>query len=222
MDILDFLPQNWAALGATPWVFVSLVVLSFLVALLVVRWRYEGIVQTRGEQLEALQDRLNAKDEQLDAKDKQLAHYRERLRLTPATGTAYSRLSNAELQQRALQLVANILSFLVERDCESTSTLFRRWHSRYQELSEEERQQAWVAETNAMMQQSLQTNAEYDSRFKVESILLRDELLSRLPPYAENEREYSTYEHPTNPIGMGMVADDLERLAKSLPREEGK
>lgn len=68
-----------------------------------------------------------------------------------------------------------------------------------------------------MSLRSFRQSPEYDKRFKVETIVLRDELLTRLPNESKNEQGYARYEHPVNPIGMGMVADDLERLAKLLP-----
>jgi hypothetical protein len=53
-------------------------------------------------------------------------------------------------------------------------------------------------------------------QFKANAIVLRDELLSRLPSYARDDRWYSCYEHADDAAGMAVVADDLERLAESL------
>jgi hypothetical protein len=56
----------------------------------------------------------------------------------------------------------------------------------------------------------------YDQH-RVEAITLRTELLLRLPPDVANRKvPAGLYDHPTNPIGVGMVIDDLERLAKLL------
>lgn len=54
-------------------------------------------------------------------------------------------------------------------------------------------------------------------QFKAEAIVLRDELLSRLPSYARDDRWFSFYENADNAAGMAVVAEDLERLAESLP-----
>jgi hypothetical protein len=59
-------------------------------------------------------------------------------------------------------------------------------------------------------------NSEYDAKFKVTAIVLRDELLTRVKRPQPDGPEAHMYEHPTNPIGMGIVADDLERLALLL------
>jgi hypothetical protein len=88
-------------------------------------------------------------------------------------------------------------------------------------LTEEERQRKWQEQTNAAIQRSFETRSDFESQFKVDSILLRDELLSRLRPDAKNERAYRMYESPINPLVMEEVVGDLERLAKSLPTRGG-
>jgi hypothetical protein len=82
--------------------------------------------------------------------------------------------------------------------------------------TEEEKQKLWHHFTSSSSQRNLQRNVQYNSKFKVDSILLRDELLSRLPQGSKEERAYNLYEHPTNPIGMEMVIVDLERMTKLL------
>ena len=49
-----------------------------------------------------------------------------------------------------------------------------------------------------------------------DAIVLRDELLTRLPSYARDDRWSSLYERVEDPTGMATVADDLERLAEGL------
>jgi hypothetical protein len=51
---------------------------------------------------------------------------------------------------------------------------------------------------------------------KADAIVLRDELLTRLPSYARDDRWFSLYERVEDTAGMAAVADDLERLADSL------
>jgi hypothetical protein len=186
-----------------------LLVLAFGAAFVVLRWRYETIISSLEARLDTQRDRMQAKDEQI-------SEYRERLHLVPTDATAYSRLTNGEVQERALKVVADLRQFLKERGERERDSLLSGWRRDFRQMSDVERQRAWEAETNALMQDSLETSTHYDERFKVDTILLRDELLARLPQGAKNEQAYRTYEHPTNPIGMGIVADDLERLAKNL------
>jgi hypothetical protein len=60
---------------------------------------------------------------------------------------------------------------------------------------------------------------EYERQFRSETILLRDEMFRRLPEEMQKDRRTSIfhYEFVNNSIAMGEVADDLERLALSLP-----
>jgi hypothetical protein len=205
--LLEFIIREWAAISAAPAAFILLLVIAGTVGFFVARWRYEGIIDQLKQRLETLGERLEAKDEQI-------TEYRERLRLVPRDVHAHANLTSAELQRSALAVVAGIREFLKER---SLSEGFAFDRVAWKESTPEERQRAWEEETRRSMEQSIAWNAEYDRKYRIDSILLRDELLARLPPEARHEREFRMYEHPTNAIGIGMVADDLERLAKSLP-----
>ncbi|MFI5398363.1 MAG: hypothetical protein ACHQ9S_22735, partial [Candidatus Binatia bacterium] len=189
--------------------FVLALVAVFLLAFAAVRWRYEGVIESLRERVEALKERLEAKDGQLD-------EYRERLHLVPASGSELSRLTHAELKGKALDLVRDLRQWLASWSAQDRQVEQREWSAMVSAADEDEKQQRWQQFTGASMQRSLERNSEYDRRFKVDAFLLRDELLSRLPGESREDRAYGMYEHPTNPIGMGIVADDLERLAKLL------
>ena len=82
---------------------------------------------------------------------------------------------------------------------------------------EEERKEAWDKYTTETMRLSNERNAEYDRRFRIDAIMLKDELRSRLPDYTPAEPHHDMlYEHPTNYFGFNDVASDLERMAKML------
>jgi len=194
-DFVQFIQDEWAAISSAPVTFILLLI--------------------------SLKERIESFKDRLEAKDDQLTEYRERLHLLPTSETTYSRLSNAELKNKTLDVVHHVRDFLKNRKEKQDRILYSDQRANHRDMSEEQRKKLWHQETNALMRESTETNADYNRDFKVDTILLRDELLSRLPSSAKNEREYRTYEHPTNPIGMGMVADDLERLAKSLPSKGG-
>ncbi len=212
--IIEFIKNEWSTISSAPFTFIILFVLASSLAYLASTWRYQGIIDLLREQLSEQKGRMEIKNEQL-------VEYRERLRLIPSDATQFTKLTNKELQAKSLKLVQELRTFLSEREKRQREILFSGWRQNYKNLTEEQRQKAWNEETKTSMIDSLQTNADYDAKFKVDAILLRDELLSRLPKGSKNEREYRTYEHPTNPIGMGMVADDLERMAKLLPLNVG-
>lgn len=201
-DLLLLLQQEWSTLKAAPVTFVLILILAFLAAFFALKWYYRGILETKNE-------RLKAKDDQLD-------DYRQRLGLISASGSEFSRLNFEELKQRAIDLVTKIRQFLTQRQEESRRLDSIEWQQMQEAKTEEDRKRIWNTFINNQSQLSIKHNAEYDRQFKIDTILMRDEMLSRLPEHKKDERTYSMYEHPTNPIGMGMVADDLEKLAKSL------
>lgn len=60
---------------------------------------------------------------------------------------------------------------------------------------------------------------EYNTNYKIEAILIRDEILSRLSRKLKANRDkylYNAYEYPTNPNGLESVVDDLEKISKIL------
>jgi len=201
-DLLLLLQQEWSTLKAAPFTFVLLFILAFLAAFFAVRWYYRGVLETKNE-------RLKAKDDQLD-------DYRQRLGLISGSGSEFSLLNHEELKQRAINLVTNIREFSVRINEESSRRILTQQRRMIEAKTEDERNRIWHTFSDKLFQQSTKQNAEYDRQFKIDAILMRDEMLSRLPKHTKDESAYRTYEHPTNPIGMGMVADDLERLAKSL------
>lgn len=208
-ELISHLQKEWSILSSAPFTFVITLILGGLVAFLAMNWAYEA-------RFKLLQDRLLAKQDSLLAKDDQLAEYRERLHLTPASRGGFSRLTHAELKQKALGLVQQIRTFLVKHETENRKVSDSKWQQMVMAKTEEEKQRLWNEHTNISTQFYLRLNSEYNQQYKVDAILLRDEILSRLTKDSKNERSFHMYEHPTNPIGMGMVADDLERLAKSL------
>jgi hypothetical protein len=206
---VELLEKEWAALSSAPWAFALFSVVMFGIAFAALRWRYEDIVESFRERLETLRQRLEAKDAQLD-------EYRERLHLLPASGSGFSRLTHLELKQKALQFVEGLRAWLATWSAEDSRLRHQEWTVMVSAKSEEEKRKLWNQFTGSSSQSYLQLNSQYDAKFKVDSILLRDEILSRLPQGSRDEITYSIYEHPTNPIGMGMVAEDLERMAKLL------
>lgn len=202
-EFLDYIQTNWETLKSAPLVFVSTIVLAFVLVFFVLRWRYNSIV-------EILNQRLAAKDDQL-------TEYRERLHLTPTTDTSYSRLTNNELKQKALEVVSQTRDFLRERNERDTRLRDSKWEQMSAAKSEEEKHRIWNKFVTITMESSQKFISDYEEKFKVDTILLRDELLSRLPKDARDNQSYAMYQYVANPIGIEMVASDLERLTKSLP-----
>ena len=67
-----------------------------------------------------------------------------------------------------------------------------------------------------MVQEATKWEEAYNSRFEVDTILVRDELLRRQPQESRSYRLYRFYECGFNPVIANQLADDLDRLASPL------
>lgn len=215
-EVLEYLGQEWDTLSGAPLSF--LVALALLSAAIIIGARswFEKVMAELREQVSTLKERIEGKDEILD-------QYRERLKIIEDgkanSGTAYSRLSDDELKRRTLLLVGQLRDFISRRERESREISDSHWRRSIEAGTEERRKDLWHRQNSEYSQQSLRTNTEYDQHFRIEAILLRDELLSRLPDEAvasRTPRTSTSYEHPTNLFGYREVADDLEKLGRIL------
>lgn len=135
-----------------------------------------------------------------------------------STHTAYSQLTNEQLKDAVLNFTPKIRIYVQQKysiDMNRTeyfSQLMR------QAKTEEERHRIREMQSREYTT-AITLNSEYGSLFKAEAMLLHEELLKRLLSEPRDKRSMQAdYEHPTNPIGLNMVIDDLEKLAKSLPK----
>lgn len=146
----------------------------------------------------------------------QLANKYVGAKITPAALKVVERVTDSKLRTEALDLVAQIREFLSQRDEEDRLSDVE-WQQMMSATTEEETRELSHRFSENLIQRSRKFIREYETRFKVDAIILRDELLSRLPQHrTDNRRRGVFYEHPTNPLGVGEVVDDLEFLAKSL------
>ena len=80
----------------------------------------------------------------------------------------------------------------------------------------------WEEMTKLLDKQGLFGNQmirDYEINHKVEVILLREQILLRLPKEEAKKSDFHYYEHPTNPIGYKMMLDDFSRLILNLSDE---
>ena len=63
---------------------------------------------------------------------------------------------------------------------------------------------------------------QYEDRYKAEVLILREEMLYRLPELRQKTGPPILASHPTNALGLGEVASSLEVLAKLLPDVRSK
>jgi hypothetical protein len=208
--LLEYLAKEWAVISQAPFAFLILSALVFGVAYLAAHWRYTSIIEKVKEANETLKERLNLKTEQAEAYKERALKYDDRVLEVVDS-------SSVSLREKALELVRNIRDFVQRYQREDQTIRENEWFEMTKANTEEEKDRLWNKLSNAMSRLSTEGNAEYDRRFKVDSIILRDELRSRLKDYQPDRHVDNMYEYPTNYIGFIAVACDLEKMAKSLP-----
>ncbi|WLH43919.1 hypothetical protein [Pseudomonas beijingensis] len=209
MELLKVIKAEWAVIAMAPFSFLILAALMFGAAYFIACWRYTAVIEQVKATSETLKERLHLRSEQTEAYREKAAKYDEKLAEVVDSG-------ETELRDKTLKLVADLREFIGRFRRLETSTHDTRWFSAGLGSSEQEQRRGWDEYSRTMINSTYERNDEYDRRFKVEAMMLRDELLSRLPGYeSENQCGFS-YERPTNLLGFDFVADDLERMAKAL------
>ena len=165
--------------------------------------------ETSKGRVDALKERLAAKDEQLD-------EYRRRLNLIPTSGSKFSQLTQRELQEQTLRFVEELRKWFSKSETETRRIADQQWNALRRAETEEQRHQLWEAHTGTHTNGFFTTMQEFEQKFKVDAILIRDELVTRLPAAARDTKIEHRYEFPTNSFGIKAIADDLERMAKLL------
>lgn len=208
--LFEYMKNEWSVISQAPFAFLILSAIMFGLAYLAAKWRFTAVIDQTRASNEALKERLVLKSEQAESyKDRALKFDEKVQQVVDSDSEA--------LKERTLEMVKNLREF-IERHKREDHRISTIAHSAMLSAqTEEERNAAWERNTNETMRLSNERNAEYDRRFRVDVIMLRDELRSRLPNYETLERHHDMmYEHPTNYFGFNDVASDLERMAKML------
>jgi hypothetical protein len=139
--------------------------------------------------------------------------------MTGATAerTVYSNASNKELKPRTMQLVKNIreLAYSYKKQDRELLTVFdKRDRADMAKTERKKVRDQWIKESDAGHDSFMR---QYKEKYWAEAILLRNELLRRLPKKLRQPQLSGIYQNPTNMLGVEAIADNLELLAKSLP-----
>jgi hypothetical protein len=188
----------------------------------VTAWHYEKVQDGLKQEIKVVYARLAVKDDQLRGKDDILTDLRLRLNILAPKGGELSQLTNSELKARTLEFVAGLRKWRASRVQEEGRERDRSMSKLFMSKDMNEWKQISGADNEASMKSSREDMLEYDDKFKVAAILLRDEILSRLLRERRSETasprfRYLDYESPHDLTwGVAYVADSLERLTKSL------
>jgi len=176
----------------------------------VLRWHYEGRLSTNDE-------RIKLFDERRSFDGARIADYQERLKLVPPDSTAYSTRTNAELQSETLEYVAELRELqdrIFQREAEAMEVA-----PDTSKMTEEEWEEWAIGYGQRHLARTRERGEEF-VRLRVKGLVLREEMLSRLPGDIEIPHLDRTALETGilfNPDDLGYIADHLEALALLLP-----
>ena len=200
--LIDQLAKEWAVIKQTPIAFIFVCVLSLLIAFFFVRWMYK---------------------ERLDARDDLIGYYREKLGLLPDNKSRFSAMRNSELRAAVLSLTPQLRGLVQQATASDPNEFTEDWRAMLAGNTDEERRQIMEKRRDEhdakRTQQANDALNTYNQKYKTDVILLRDEMLLRLPPEQRSKFEPFNYrdDHIVNSFMIEMAADKLEKMAKLLP-----
>lgn len=206
---IGYIAKEWSVISQAPFTFIILATLMLALAYFAANWRFSSIIEQVKASNETLKERLLLKSEQAESYKDRALKYDDKVQKVVDS-------DELDLKNKTLEVVKNLRDFIERHKREDDKVSNQERTAMRQEQDEKSRSAAWHKYTNETIRLSSERNAEYERRFKVDAMMLRDELRSRLSDYEPLDIDSMTYEHPTNYFGFNDVASDLERMAKQL------
>jgi hypothetical protein len=131
--------------------------------------------------------------------------------------TVYSKTSNKELKEKALRLVKNVRALVDSYNKKDRELIAEYDNKNKPEIRIDERKamrEQWLKESDAVHDSAMLS---YKENYWADAILLRNELYKRLSKKPDQKTLAPIYQHPTNVLGVQLIADHLELIAKSMP-----
>jgi hypothetical protein len=131
--------------------------------------------------------------------------------------TIHTNTSNKELKQKTLQLVKNVKELIYSYNKKDRELMTDYDKKNRPEIRIDERKamrQQWLRDSDSVHDSFLR---QYKDKYWADAILLRDELYRRLPKRMHQPALATIYQHPTNILGVEVIANHLEVISKSLP-----
>lgn len=208
--VINFFGNELQALIRAPFAFGVLLLLGFLGS----RWLY-------GERLSNLREQVQEKNEQIE-------DLKTRLGLSNPQLSLYASYTSRELRQKALSFSTRLRDFSQNFEVQINEIIAEydiQFQSQYQKLRRENPTRFDEYMSTRMSHLAQQTRI-FEHEFKVEAILIKNELAARLPRGAIDNRRhidelYRLLEE-TNTLGMtgpefiNSIASAIESLARNL------
>jgi hypothetical protein len=140
----------------------------------------------------------------------------------PSGRMGYRDLSNEDLSEKGLAM-ARALRALAREMMSADEKLRSRCDSEIElAKTEQARNQLRQSCSDESLEATQNSLAQYEDKYKAEVLILREEMLHRLPELRQKTVPPVLASHPTNALGLGEVASTLEVLAKLLPHMPSK
>ena len=140
----------------------------------------------------------------------------------PSGRMGYRDLSNADLSEKGVAMARALRA--LARELIAADEKLRSRCDREAELAktEQARNQLRRSCNDESLKATQNFLALYEDKYKAEVLILREEMLHRLPELRPKAVPPVLASHPTNALGLGEVASTLEVLAKLLPQMPSK
>jgi len=197
-----YLQAKWLTLMRSPLLFVASLILAMAMGYLSAYWRYQRGVQISKE--------LTA------SKNEEIAEYGQQPLIRQGSTKYYARLANDELREESLNFILQMRKFILKWGVVENQMALSFMDEMPAKTSEEEKRRIWqhyVSTSNLVLETRI---LDYEKEFRTTAILLRNELLSRLPDLRRNKSADSFYQKTDNPVDIRKVMDNLTLLTESL------
>jgi hypothetical protein len=132
----------------------------------------------------------------------------------------YREMPNSELAKKSLGIVQALRELVknmnatderIEEECDRRDA---------QAKSAQDRGRVRQSCNDEILKSSQKFLSQYEERYRADVLIVREEMLHRLPELKSKAVPPILASHPTNALGLGEVAASLEVLAKLLPKPQ--
>ena len=140
----------------------------------------------------------------------------------PSGGMGYRDLSNEDLSEKGVAMARALRA--LAREMMAADEKLRSRCDRENELAKTEQANSQLRRScnDESLKATQSFLALYEDKYKAQVLILREEMLHRLPELREKMVPPILASHPTNALGLGEVASTLEVLARLLPKMPAK
>jgi hypothetical protein len=186
--------EEWDNFKKAPtMIIISVIIICFFIWVLLEKYVYAK--------------RIDDKDSTIELLEKQLVIYKDKKFIVGET--TFSKLSNQDLKAKSLQLFEKLNSTYMQYKSFDTLDHYSKNLTWEQSRDIENRQSIF----GSMMIEN------YENNQLIDVILLREQILLRLPTTEAAKSDFRLYQYPTNPLGFKDLLDDFKTLILKLPDE---